>query len=221
MPSQLSKGTPAFNNYPGTNSQVTADLLNNLVDNGTILPGAISEQSSVAAATSDEVLIRRPGTNLLHKTTVDSIVSNTVIPIATNIPIGGIIMWPTTTVPTNWLECDGTVINSATYPALAAIFGTNLPNLRGVFIRGANRGRANMDPDINRQPLTFQDDDFQQHSHTVPEGGFQSGIFAGSYYTSSSTNNSNQRAAQTTSTSGGSTETRPVNVAMLYIVRAL
>jgi microcystin-dependent protein len=220
MPSQLSKGTPAFNNYPGTNSQVTADLLNNLVDNGTILPGAISEQSLVAAATSDEVLIRRPGTNLLHKTTVDSIVSNTVIPIATNIPIGGILIWGSTSVPTNWLECNGAAINQATYPALYAIYGTNLPDLRGVFIRGANRGRANMDPDVNRQPLTFQDDDYQQHSHTVPEGGFQTNIF-GQYYTSNNATPANQRAAQTTSTSGGSTETRPVNVAMLYIVRAL
>jgi microcystin-dependent protein len=214
MPSQLSKGTPAFNNYPGTNSQVTATLLNDLVDNGTILPGAISEQSSVAAATSDEVLIRRPGTNLLHRTTVSSIVSNVVVPEATNVPIGGIIMWPTTTVPTNWLECNGAVINSATYPALAAIFGTNLPDLRGVFIRGANRGRSGMDPDINRQPLIFQDQAVGPHTHSVPSGGLRSAAYtlgggAPSY-----------ELAQTTGTNTGP-ETRPVNTSMLYIVRAL
>lgn len=222
MPSQLSKGTAAFNNYPGTNSQVTADLLNNLVDNGTILPGAISEQSSVAAASSDEVLIRRPGTNTLHRATVNSVVSNVVIPVPTNIPIGGIIMWGATLVPANWLECNGDAFSSITYPDLAAVYGTNLPDLRGVFVRGLNRGKTvNGDPDVNRAILSYQADAYQQHSHTTAEGGFQTNIFGGSYYTSSNANPSNQRAAQTTSTAGTSTETRPKNVALMYIVRAL
>jgi len=214
MPSQLSKGVPAFNNYPGSNSQVTADSLNNLVDNGTILPGAISEQSSVSAANADEVLIRRPSTNLLHKTTVSSIVANAVIPVATNIPIGGIIMWGVTVLPAGWLECNGAAINSTTYPDLAAIYGANLPDLRGVFIRGANRGRANMDPDINRQPLTFQDQAVGPHTHSVPSGGLRSAAYtlgggAPSY-----------ELSQTTGTNTG-VETRPVNVSMMYIVRAL
>jgi hypothetical protein len=36
------------------------------------------------------------------------------------VPIGGIIMWPSPTVPPNWLICNGGSYSTATYPALAA-----------------------------------------------------------------------------------------------------
>ena len=225
MPSQLSKGTAAFNNYPGTNSQVTADLLNNLVDNGTILPGAISEQSSVAAATSDEVLIRRPGTNLLHKTTVDSIISNVVFPVPptpTNIPIGGVIMWGVAVVPTGWLECNGGAISSTLYPTLFALWGATLPDLRGEFVRGWSNNRT--DVDYPRGIRSWEEDEIPAHTHSVPEGGFQITTGAGSYYTSASGTAANQRLGQTTGATGGTGmnfECRPRNVAFMYIVRAL
>ena len=225
MPSQLSKGTPAFNNYPGTNSQVTATLLNDLVDNGTILPGAISEQSSISAALSDEVLIRRPGTNLLHKTTVDSIISNVVFPLPptpTNIPIGGVIMWGVAARPTGWLECNGDAINSTLYPELFALWGATLPDLRGEFVRGWSNDRTTVD--YPRGIRSWEEDEIPAHTHSVPEGGFQTGVFAGSFYTSSSGNTANQRAAQTTGATGGTGmnfECRPRNVAFMYIVRAL
>lgn len=63
------------------------------------------------------------------------------------------------TVPDGWLLCDGTAISRTTYPALFSAIGTahgsgngtstfNLPDLRGRFIRGVDRG-VGRDPDRN------------------------------------------------------------------------
>jgi microcystin-dependent protein len=46
-------------------------------------------------------------------------------------PIGGIIQWPTSTAPPGFLVCNGAGFSAVTYPLLAAVLGgTNLPDLR-------------------------------------------------------------------------------------------
>lgn len=56
-------------------------------------------------------------------------------------------------IPSGWLECNGAAISRATYSTLFASIGTNygagdgattfnLPDLRGEFLRGADRGRG-------------------------------------------------------------------------------
>ena len=52
---------------------------------------------------------------------------NTTIPNAT--PTGTIVMYGGTTAPTGWLLCDGQ--STASYTALAAVVGANVPDLRG------------------------------------------------------------------------------------------
>lgn len=51
-------------------------------------------------------------------------------------PIGTIIIWASAVLPTDgvWLECNGQ--STTGYPALAAIVGSNVPDYRGVFLRG-------------------------------------------------------------------------------------
>jgi len=54
-------------------------------------------------------------------------------------PIGGIIVWGTDkALPDNtWLECNGQAIpNGIEYEEIRRIYGTNLPDYRGVFLRG-------------------------------------------------------------------------------------
>ena len=72
------------------------------------------------------------------------------------LPVGGIFLWPGTTLPTNTLLCDGTAISRTTYAALFAVLGTsygagdgsttfNLPNLRGRVPVGQDSSQTEFD----------------------------------------------------------------------------
>lgn len=52
-------------------------------------------------------------------------------------PVGTVIIWPSAINPSDgnvWLECNGQ--STSSYPLLAAIVGSNVPNYRGYFLRG-------------------------------------------------------------------------------------
>lgn len=55
------------------------------------------------------------------------------------VPIGTVIAWPFTSDPDTdqekWLDCDGRIIDHVKYPKLAAL-ATHTPNYAGVFLRG-------------------------------------------------------------------------------------
>ncbi len=70
-----------------------------------------------------------------------------------SVPVGAVVYYTKTTLPTGWLRCDGTAVSRTTYASLFAIVGTqwgvgdgsttfNLPDLRGEFIRGYDDGRG-------------------------------------------------------------------------------
>ena len=67
------------------------------------------------------------------------------------VPVGCILDFGCLTPPTNWMTCDGSAVNRATYAALFAILGTsygsgdgintfNLPDFRGRLVVGAGLG---------------------------------------------------------------------------------
>ena len=75
----------------------------------------------------------------------------------TLIPSGMVAPFPTSTVPTGWLECNGAAVSRTTYADLFAVISDdygngdgsttfNLPDLRGQFIRGYANGQST-DPD--------------------------------------------------------------------------
>ena len=62
-----------------------------------------------------------------------------------SIPVGTIISWPVAQNPAdwqnsdgsyNWLECNGQSISQTVYPELFALVGGQVPDLRGLFLRG-------------------------------------------------------------------------------------
>ena len=56
---------------------------------------------------------------------------------STGVPIGTILAWPSHTLPADggvWLLCNGQ--STAGYPQLSTIVGSNVPDYRGVFLRG-------------------------------------------------------------------------------------
>ena len=149
------------------------------------------------------------------------------------IPAGTINTYAGSTAPSGWLEANGAAISRTTYAVLYAAIGNsfgpgdgsttfNLPDLRGVFVRGWDHG-AGRDPDAaSRTALlsggatgnnvgSYQADEFKSHTHTIRwmpnEGaaGNNKHAFEGAY-------------PYTTSVAGGN-ETRPKNVYLMYIVK--
>lgn len=118
-----------------------------------------------------------------------------------------------------YLPCNGAAVGRDAYADLFSLCGTtfgagdgattfNLPDLRGVFIRGFDNGRG-LDP--GRVIGSFQSHEVGAHAHTVP-----------SVYLDAPTNVGQNRTVSlppgqftTDITANGGAETRPVNVALM------
>jgi len=143
---------------------------------------------------------------------------------------GYVLPFATSTVPSGFLECNGSALSRTTYADLFAVIGTtygtgdgsttfNIPDLRGEFIRGWDDGRG---VDSGRTIGTVQADEFASHSHdNYALGGAMNTL------SSSSGNTAFQGPNQTnvvyspslkTSAAGG-IETRPRNIAMMYVIK--
>jgi phage-related tail fiber protein len=148
-----------------------------------------------------------------------SLSGGTLTASAVSILTGSVVAWTTSTAPSGYLECNGTAVSRVTYAALYAIIGTtfgsgdgsttfNLPDLRGEFIRGWDNGRG---VDGSRSFGSAQADELEAHTHsystpTTSGAGYPGGSgggFGGGYTTGST----------------GGTETRPRNIALMYIIK--
>ncbi|MEQ5399424.1 phage tail protein [Providencia rettgeri] len=128
-------------------------------------------------------------------------------------PVGAPIPWPQATAPAGFLVCNGQSFNKTTYPLLAKAYPTGiLPDLRGEFLRGLDTGRG---VDSGRAVLSAQGDAFRAHNHSVI--GEDSG--SGTAYFGRG-NGSRRTISKDAMNLEGGTETRPRNIAFLYIVRA-
>lgn len=136
---------------------------------------------------------------------------------------GMIMIWPGGAIPAGWLECDGSTVSRTTEVSIFGAIGTtygagdgsttfDLPDLRGMFVRGLDEGRG-LDP--LRVLGSDQADAIKQ---TVITGGG-----ANANWTSSSPDGKLiSPAAQSGNfsiTLPGENETRPKNVAMKYIIK--
>jgi len=135
-------------------------------------------------------------------------------------------MFAGSVVPAGWLECNGQ--STSGYAALAAVVGSNVPDLRGEFVRGFDNGRG---IDAGRNLLSAQGEEFKSHTHiqnahkhSLPSPVAQYYGFADSAAGAPLPRVSGQavfdtvEATATNQNTGGS-ETRPRNVALMYIIR--
>lgn len=80
------------------------------------------------------------------------------------LPVGTPIPYPLKTPPTGWLKCNGQTFDKAKYPELAKVYTSGkLPDLRGEFIRGWSDDRSGIDD--GRTLLSVQEDRMQPHIH--------------------------------------------------------
>lgn len=141
-----------------------------------------------------------------------------------NVPSGAILQWPAIFPPDGWLECNGAAVNRTTYATLFAVLGTrfgagdgsttfNLPDLRGEFVRGWDHNRG---VDAGRELGDTQGDEFRTHSHRVEIGHYEHG---GARPLSAYRAVDGSVDEQYPTTPVGGPETRPRNVALMYIIK--
>ena len=149
--------------------------------------------------------------------------------------------------PANWLEADGSELDSNAHKALEAaisdLWGAskpgkfNLPDLRGVFLRGWNMSRTGQgaDPEAKARQIppgapidaaiqgnqvgTYQDDQLMNHNHQITQTarwGDRYGDDIG--WGADNGQHPHGNFSIPTSSTGG-TETRPKNVYILFCIR--
>ena len=132
--------------------------------------------------------------------------------VSNYIPVGIPQPWPTNQPPVGWLECNGSTFDKNKFPKLANVYPDGkLPDLRGEFIRGWDNTRG-VDP--QRRILSWQNFAIQRHNHTI--NSLTSFNTAGN--TCASVSYGTLQTAQTNHF--GENETRPRNIAFMYIVKA-
>jgi len=143
------------------------------------------------------------------------------------IPVGFVGTYCSAVAPNGWLLCDGQAINPNTYPALCALVGPNVPDLRSRFLVGAGQGAGlsnyplkssggaeNVTLSVNQIP-SHQHFGFGEAYDNWPLGlqgknqmGSKGGADNDNYYYG------------TTSTGGGQAhENRPPYYALTYIIK--
>ena len=144
------------------------------------------------------------------------------------------------TPPAGWLLCNGGIVSRTTYARLFAAIGTTyntggesgaqfrLPDGRGLFLRGLDLGRG-VDPGRVVSPAA-QDHTFGAHKHLMfanidaslaitptNQVGYLSSTGGDSEYSLNGTDSTQASLGLTAGT--GSVETRPVNLAMVMIIK--
>lgn len=153
-------------------------------------------------------------------------------------PAGTIISTGSLTPPSGYLYCNGSAISRTGYAELFAAIGTtygtgdgsttfNLPDLRGIFARGAGTNGTMTNANGAAYSATLggtQNDQSQGHRHASGAGfafiahvnsGGGAGLSAGSVLTDSSTTN-DPTTDGTNGTPRTGAETRPANVGVAY-----
>lgn len=158
------------------------------------------------------------------------------------VKVGSIMMWGGNDAPADWKECDGSLLNRVDFPELFNAIGTNwgagdgsitfnLPDLRGLFVRGRDGGNG-LDPDRDSRTAikpggsvgdavgSFQQEEFHAHTHAYQrliqqDRGDLKGNARGSFV--------DKNFPQVTSGTApeGGNETRPKNAYVLYIIKVV
>lgn len=190
-------------------------------DTGIRRPGG--DQMALVCGGADVATVSSTGVSVNTAPTVGDNLTNKTYVDAHGVIAGEVKMWPTNTAPTGYLECDGAAVSRTTYAALFAVIGTvwgvgdgsttfNVPDLRGEFVRGWDHGKGT---DPGRAFASAQADEFESHVHAQRGAGLSGGNTTAQYST-----NLTATGDQLTNTAAtGGTETRPRNIALMYIIK--
>lgn len=157
-----------------------ATLKDGTVTGGTVDAASLSKGGlTVATLTGTETLTNKTLSNPTLSGTVSGnftfggTVSFSNPSVAGAVPTATIIMWygAAGSIPSGWLECDGSSKAQADYPSLAAAFGVNsgnftLPDFGGMYPRGT-RTAANVGNTGGSTTVTLSPANLPPHSHSM------------------------------------------------------
>ena len=140
------------------------------------------------------------------------------------VPVDMVLACPSSTVPSGFLECDGSSLLRSQYQALFNIIGTtygnadsthfNLPNFKGAFLRGyGTQSSGHSSGNIG----SLQGDDVKPHVHPIPNYNGNRGYAESGGGSSDFLGYNSTKQYPTLENSG--TETRPVNYAVKWIIK--
>lgn len=142
---------------------------------------------------------------------------------------GQIVFCAGNSIPNGYLECNGATVSRTTYATLFAAIGStygagdgattfNLPDLRGEFIRGADRGRG---VDSGRAVGSNQDHQFQDHFHTIRADvtNLPPNIGASEFSLGPANQVSKFIGSEAAQNGNRGSETRPRNIAMIAAIK--
>ena len=144
---------------------------------------------------------------------------------------GTIVLWGSTTAPDGWIVLDGRSSGGDAY--LLEEFGSNVPDFSGLFARGLGGNSANLgeyqedESKSHGHSATFSGNSLPNHDHTVNVlvgHGMDAGTGSSALQPDLGTRTTSAVSAGTptgniTINAGSNPETRPENVAMVYIMK--
>lgn len=201
----------------------TVDATNLATDSVTTVKIADDNVTTAKIADANVTTAKIADANVTTAKLADGSVTASKIAGGAGVPSGAVFYFAANSAPSGYLEANGAAISRTTYAALFAVVGTtfgtgdgsttfNLPDLRGEFLRGWDNGKGT---DSGRTFGSFQDDEFQSHTHVYSRalspgsGQDQAGSGSGDAVRHENTN---------TNSTGGS-ETRPRNIALLPCIK--
>lgn len=220
--------TPANLNLlgvPTVSNIVTADLVN-----ANVTTAKIADANVTTAKIADA--------NVTTAKIADGAVTQSKLNSSvTLVPTGAVMPFAMNSAPSGWLAADGTEVSRTTYAALFAAIGTtygagtggttfNLPDLRGIFVRGS--GTQAIDGiTYNKTFGNKEADAFQGHRHSLLTNTFlitsasSNWVQGGSPTVNNATTGIGNPSTDTVNgTPRTATETRPANIALLYCIKA-
>lgn len=163
-----------WENYPSTNSPITADALNH-IENGIYNNSMIVQDSLSGSSTSNSPSIRAINEALSEIQLRGG---------GDTLPIGTIMPYTSDIIPNGWLLCDGSAFSASEYPELFDLIGVThgwdenrnplLPDMRGRVVVGKKAATSANDTEFNalgktggEKEHTLTIDEMPSHNHEV------------------------------------------------------
>lgn len=232
--------TPGSSNDTVALVAATQTLTNKTLTSPTLTSPVLDTGVSGTAVKDEDDMVSDSATHLATQQSIKAYVDNAVGAL-TPAPTGSVIMYGGATAPTGWLLLDGSAVSRATYADLYTVLGDtygagdgsttfNLPDARGVFVRGAGSQTISGTTYTGTRGTTERDQ-LQGHTHNIRINGAP--VYQGSTSGSGANNQDNNGGGNngqlwynegpsddsTNGTPRVGAETRPANIVLSYIIK--